>query len=64
MNKLKIILLSIIGGCSVFFKVFSPILIATLWVNSVESWASIILLIVGLLATTFNGIKFWINKNE
>jgi hypothetical protein len=60
MNKLKTIILSILGGCSVFFEVFYPILIITIWITLINSWANYILFTVGLLATTFNGIKFWI----
>lgn len=59
MNKFKTILLSILGGIDVTFNMFTPIIIAALWVSlgSVDNWTETFIYGVGLLATLFRGIK-------
>lgn len=63
-NKIIKVCLAILGGMSVVFYIFSPILIATLWLNisGLNVW-SYFLFGVGLLATLFRAIKVgFLNK--
>lgn len=63
-NKIIKVCLAILGGMSVVFYIFSPILIATLWLNisGLNVWSHF-LFGVGLLATLFRAIKVgFLNK--
>jgi len=59
MNRFKKIFLSILGGVDVTFTIFSPILLAALWVtvSSLENWTEYFFYTIGLLATMFRAIK-------
>jgi hypothetical protein len=59
MNKIKKIILSILGGCDVGMYIFTPILLATIWINlsGVGKFNSMIFFMVALLATLFRAIK-------
>lgn len=65
MNKFSKVILSILGGIEVVFTMFSPILIAVLWVkvSSLENWTEYFFYSIGLLATMFRAIKIgWFKK--
>lgn len=65
MNKFKKVILSILGGVDVTFYMFTPILIAVLWVklSSMENWTEYFFYAIGLLATIFRAIKIGWLKN-
>jgi hypothetical protein len=65
MNKFKTVVLSILGGIDVTFNLFTPILLAALWVtvSRLENWTEYFIYGVGLLATLFRAIKIcWLKK--
>lgn len=66
MNKFKKIILSILGGIDVTFYMFTPILIAVLWVrlSTLENWTEYFIYGIGLLATIFRAIKIGFLKND
>jgi uncharacterized protein YgfB (UPF0149 family) len=66
MNKFKKIILSILGGIDVTFYMFTPILIAVLWVrlSTLENWTEYFIYGIGLLATIFRAIKIGFLKNN
>ena len=59
MNKIIKIILAIFGGISAVFDFGLPILVALLWVksNSINSWSSILIVIVGICASLFKATK-------
>jgi hypothetical protein len=59
MNKIKKILLSFLAGVDVTFYMFTPIILATLWINlnEVSKFSSFFFYGIGLLATLFRAIK-------
>lgn len=59
MGKLKTTLLAIIGGIDVTISMFTPILIAALWVKvgGLDDWTSYFFYGLGLFATLFRAIK-------
>lgn len=59
MNKIKKILLATIGGVEAVFNMALPILVAFLWIKSVnwQGWSAIALLVVGFIASIFRAIK-------
>ena len=65
MNKFNIIILSILGGIDVTLKIFTPIILAALWVivTGLDNWTAYFFYGVGLLSTIFRAIKIggWIN---
>ena len=63
MNKFWKIVFSIFGGCNVVISFFIPIAIVVLWIENVqmEGVFPTILIIVGLLASSFRGIKVLMN---
>jgi len=66
MNKLKKIILSILGGIDITFYMFTPIMIAVIWIGlaQLEVWQIYTLFGVGLLATLFRAIKVGWLKND
>ena len=66
MNKFKIIVLSILGGIDVTINIFTPILLAALWVaiGGLDNWTGYFVYSICLLATLFRGIKVGWLKNE
>lgn len=66
MNKLKKVILSILGGIEVTFTMFTPIILAALWVtvSSLENWTEYFIYGIGLLATLFRAIKLGWLKND
>lgn len=66
MNKFKTISLSILGGIDVTFHIFTPILLAALWVSlgSNNNWTDTFIYGIGLLATLFRGIRVGWFKND
>jgi len=66
MNKLGKILLSILGGIDVTFKMFTPALISIVWIELVNMSGvyMYLLLSLGMLATLFRAIKIGWLKNE
>lgn len=66
MNKFKKIMLSILGGIDVTFYMFTPILIAALWVrfSTLENWTEYFIYGIGLLATIFRAIKIGFLKDD
>lgn len=65
MNKFTKVILSILGGVDVVFTMFTPILIAVLWVkvSNLENWTEYFFYGIGLLATMFRAIKIGWLKN-
>ena len=59
MNKFNIIILSILGGIDVTLKMFTPIILAALWVivTGLDNWTAYFFYGVGLLSTIFRAIK-------
>lgn len=66
MNKFKLIILSILGGCDVVFTLFTPIILASLWVSitGLSSWSAYFIFGLGLLATLFRAIKILLKGFE
>ena len=64
MNKLLIIILAILGGIDTTLRLFTPILLSTLWMSiaRAEGWQFYFIVTIGLLATLFRAIKIAINK--
>jgi len=66
MNKSTKVLLAIIGGCSVIIDILTPLAIALFWgfFFNLSNTASVIVLVIGGLASIFRGIKVggWMNK--
>lgn len=65
MNKFKKIILSILGGIDVTFYMFTPILIAALWIrlSTLENWTEYFIYGIGLFATIFRAIKIGFLKD-
>ena len=58
MNKLPTIILAILGGINVTFSMFTPIMIAAIWIEvSGINWMSYLVFGLGLLATLFRAIQ-------
>lgn len=66
MNKFKIIVLSILGGIDVTINIFTPILLAALWVTvgGLDNWTGYFFYGIGLLATLFRAIKVGWLRND
>lgn len=65
MNKFKKVMLSILGGIDVTFYMFTPIILAVVWVSLVgfDKWTSYFFYGAGLLATMFRAIKIgWLEN--
>ena len=65
MNKFKKIILSILGGIDVTFNIFTPILLAALWVSLgvMNNWTDTFIYTIGLIATLFRAIRVGWLKN-
>ncbi len=59
MNKLKKIILAVLGGADTLIHVITPIVLVSLWVSIVglEGWRNFLFYGIGLLASLFRGIK-------
>lgn len=66
MNKLTKILLSVLAGIDVTINIFTPIILAAIWVSlaGTDSWLDLLFYGFGLLASLFRGIKIGWLKNE
>jgi len=63
MNKSTKIFLAIIAGIDVTLTIFTPILIATLWMSIAGlNFFSYTLYVLGLFATLFRAIKIWLKN--
>lgn len=65
MNKLTKILLGILGGIDVTISMFTPIILAVIWVTIVglNDWTAYFFYGIGLLATLFRAIKIgWLKE--
>ena len=65
MNIFKKIVLSILGGVDVTFYIFTPILLAAVWVavGGLNDWTEYFFYGIGLLATMFRAIKIGFLKH-
>ena len=66
MNKLQKIIISILGGCNVFMDLATPIFLVWVFLElfgMVSHWSTYLLIIVGIFATLFRGIKFIVKKD-
>ncbi len=59
MSKMRTALLAVIAGSDVVFTIFTPIILAVLWMSvaGAAHWSTYTLFGVGLLATIFRAIK-------
>lgn len=59
MKKFKRIMISILGGIDVTFYMFTPIILAVVWVRIVgmTDWTEYFFYGIGLLSTIFRAIK-------
>jgi hypothetical protein len=59
MNKIQKITLAILGGVETVFNIVSPILLVILWTRytSLTGSASLLLILVGCIASVFRAIK-------
>lgn len=66
MNKLKKIILSILGGADVVMTVITPIILMVLWISIFGikgHWTNPVIIIFAGLASLFRAIKIgWIKK--
>ena len=66
MNKLIKFLVAVLGACSVVFDIVTPIVLVLFLVTTVSSLTPFYLnalIIAGLFASLYRGIKFCINVN-
>lgn len=63
MNKLFKSIVAILGACHIVFDFATPILLSLLLVNVtvLSPFNKWLVLLVGLLATTFRGFRVWLN---
>jgi len=59
MNKFITIILAILGGINVTIEMFTPIILAVLWIRlaGLDLWTSYLFFGLGLFATLFRAIK-------
>jgi len=59
MGKFKTIILAILGGIDTVIYMFTPIILAAIWITiaGLDSWMSYFFYSLGLLATMFRAIK-------
>ena len=62
MNKLTKILVSMLGATNVLMDVLTPILLVFLWIkfSGLTDFGSYLFYAIGLFASLFRGIRFWI----
>jgi len=65
-NKFKLVLLSILGGINVVMTIFTPIILAVIWVSitGLNNWTEYLFYGVGLLATLFRAIKIGLKDDR
>jgi len=58
-NKITKIILAVLGGINTTFSMFTPMLLASVWVvlSGLNTWHSYFFFALGLLATLFRAIK-------
>lgn len=63
-NRFKTIFLSVLGGCNVLIDLLTPLMLILLWTKifNVTGHGLQLYLVIGLLASLFRGIKFWIKN--
>jgi hypothetical protein len=66
MNKFKLISLSVLGGIDVTLSIFTPIILASLYVTlfGLVDWKGYFFYGIGLSATIFRAIKIGWLKND
>ncbi|HUS51671.1 MAG TPA: hypothetical protein VMZ91_16005 [Candidatus Paceibacterota bacterium] len=59
MNKIKTIILAVLGGIDTVIYMFTPIILAAIWITiaGLDNWMSYFFYGLGLLATLFRAIK-------
>jgi len=59
MNKLITIILAVLGGINVTINMFTPIILAVLWIRvaGLNNWTSYLFFGLGLFATLFRAIQ-------
>ena len=58
------IMLAVLGGIDVVYYIFSPILLATIWINLFGlNWSGYFLFVMALLTSLFRAIKIGFLKN-
>jgi len=59
MGKIKTITLAILGGTDTVIYMFTPIILAAIWITiaGLNDWTSYFFYGLGLIATMFRGIK-------
>lgn len=64
MGKLKTTILAILGGIDVTVYMFTPIILAALWVSvaGLDDWTSYLFYGLGLFSTLFRAIKIGFMK--
>lgn len=65
MNKIKTVLLGILGGMDVVMTIVMPLLLAIIWVTlfGFNNYGSYILIVVSICASIFRSIKIgWFKK--
>ena len=67
MNKtLKTIILAVLGGIDTVIYMFTPIILAAIWITiaGLDNWMSYFFYGLGLLSTLWRGIKIggWMNN--
>ena len=65
MNKSQKILIAILGGIDTTLYMFTPILLAALWISAagLDSWTVYLFYGLGLLSTLFRAYKIgWMQK--
>ena len=65
MNKLKTIILAILGGIDTVIYMFTPIILAVIWINmaGLNDWMTYFFYGLGLISTFFRAIKIGFMKN-
>lgn len=62
MNKLKLILLSLLGGMDVFIRIATPIFLIWVWLSIFgipNHWTSKAFIIIAIGSSIFRAIKLW-----
>jgi hypothetical protein len=59
MNKFWTVILAILGGVNVVVSMFTPIILAAIWIEvaGLETWKSYFFFTLGLLSTLFRAIQ-------
>jgi len=64
MSKVKLVVLAIMGACSVIIDIMTPLAVALFWGSffGLSEFASSVVLVIGGIATMFRAIKIWFVK--